>query len=195
MESKTAIARAQIIKASRDVFQALGYNNVTMSHIATAVDMGRSSLYYYFKNKEEVFVALCSIEFSAVLDKAKTKMKATQSFYDNFLFFNKERLTSLNYLANDFQNLLDDIRENPSILHVVRKTTFKKEYEIFRQMLVWGIKRHDIASISAEDLDFLTTNIIYALKGLEQEFFLFGNIEDLTNRLDWVTSIISKGLK
>lgn len=195
MESKTDLIKKQIVSTSRDVFKKLGYTIVTMANIAEACDMGRSSLYYYFRNKDEVFFDVAAVEFSSILEKAKTKTKATQSFYDNFLGFNKERLTRLSELVNEFQNMLQDIRENPNILYFTRKICFEKEYEIYKQILVWGMKRHDIATISSEDLHFLTTNIIYAFKGLEQEVLLFGKIEELTNRLDWVTSIFSKGLK
>ena len=195
MESKTAVNKEQIIRASRNVFKTLGYNKVTMADVAYAANMGRSSLYYYFKNKDEVFFAVSAVEFSNILAKAQTKTKATQSFYDNFLAFNKERLTSLSILVNDFQNLLNDIRENANILYFMRNICFEQEFSIYKQMLTWGIKRNDIAAISAEDLQFLTSNMIYAFKGFEQEVLLFGKIEELTNRLDWVASIVSKGLK
>ncbi|MFT4204582.1 MAG: helix-turn-helix domain-containing protein [Chitinophagaceae bacterium] len=195
MDTKTIVTKEQIVVASKQVFKLRGYNDVTMAHIAAACGMGRSSLYYYFKNKEQVFTAFTQQELTDILNKAASKIKVNRSFYDNFLNFNRERLRLLVNLLNDYQNLLNDVRENLQILHIVRNATFQQEYAIFRQMLVLGMKSNDIAAISVQDLNFLTTNLIYALKGLEQEIFLFGKIEELTSRLDWVTSIISKGLK
>jgi len=195
MESKTAITKEQIVNLSRDVFRKLGYTKVTMADIAEAVNMGRSSLYYYFKNKEEVFTAVAGSEFSGILDKAQNKLKANNSFYDNFLAFNKERLTLLHNIQNDYDNLLDDIREHPGLLYILRNIHFDREFGIYKQMLQWAMRRRDIAPISADDLQFLITNMIYAFKGLEQEIFLFGKVEELTDRLEWVSSIISKGLQ
>lgn len=195
MESKNIVTREQIIAASKDVFTHLGYNDVTMANIATAANMGRSSLYYYFKNKEEVFIAVAAYEFNMILEQAQTKIKASHDFYDNFLAFNKERLTLLSNLKNESQSILNDMRQNYNILYALRNITFEKEFEIYKQMLIWGMRRNEISIISAENLKFLITNMIYAFKGMEQEIFLFGKIEELTNRLEWITSIVSKGLK
>ena len=47
----------QIIEASKTVFKKYGFKKATMNHIAKASDKGRSTLYYYFQNKNEVFEA------------------------------------------------------------------------------------------------------------------------------------------
>lgn len=195
MESKTIITKEQIINASREVFRRLGYSAVTMADIAEAAGMGRSSLYYYFKNKDEVLYAVFTVESSEILDKAKNKIKSTKSFYDNFLAFDRERLSLLGKLTHEFKILLNDIRKNPIILYAIKNINFNKEFDIYRQMLSWGLLRNDIAPVTIEDLHFLITNMIHALKGLEQEIILFGKMEELTSRLEWVASIISKGLK
>lgn len=195
METKSQITKEHILILSKEVFQRMGYTAVTMADIATATQMGRSSLYYYFKNKEEFFFAVAYHIFSEILDKAKSKIKSNQSFYDNFLAFNKERLNLLKNLAKSFEILLNDVRENPNILYSIRNVHMEKEFDIYKQILVWGLKRHDIAPISPEDLNFFITNLIHAFKGLEQEIFLQRKVDELMSRLEWVTSILSKGLK
>lgn len=55
MDSKEDFVKMQIIEASKTVFRDHGYKKATMDHIAKASEKGRSTLYYYFKNKNEVF--------------------------------------------------------------------------------------------------------------------------------------------
>ncbi|PZP45764.1 MAG: TetR/AcrR family transcriptional regulator [Pseudopedobacter saltans] len=155
MESKSKVTKEYIINQAKEVFVQLGYTSVTMADIATATQMGRSSLYYYFKNKEEVFFAIAEDEFSHILAKAKTKIKSNHSFYENFLAFNKERLNLLKNLSKVYDNLIKDIRANPAILYSMRNIKHIQECDAYRQMIVWGIKKHDIAPISSEDLNFL----------------------------------------
>ncbi len=54
--------RTAILDASRDLFARFGYKKTTMEDIAMALRKGKSSLYYYFKNKEEIFQAVIELE-------------------------------------------------------------------------------------------------------------------------------------
>lgn len=47
--------RSQIIKAAKTVFSQCGYSETTMSKIAKEAGMPVSSLYNYFRNKEDIF--------------------------------------------------------------------------------------------------------------------------------------------
>ena len=44
-----------IIEAARKRFAHYGFTKVTMDEIASDVEMGKASLYYYFPTKEELF--------------------------------------------------------------------------------------------------------------------------------------------
>ena len=59
MKSK---AKTQLIEAAGVTFSRFGYRKTTMDDIAFAAGKGKSSLYYYFKNKEEVFEAVVEKE-------------------------------------------------------------------------------------------------------------------------------------
>ena len=55
-----ANSKQQIIEAAGVIFERYGFKKTTMDDIAYAAGKGKSSLYYYFKNKEQVFEAVCS---------------------------------------------------------------------------------------------------------------------------------------
>lgn len=48
--------REQIIKAARKLFKQYGFKKASMSDIALMVHKSKSSIYYYFKSKEEIFL-------------------------------------------------------------------------------------------------------------------------------------------
>lgn len=50
--------REQIIRAAEKAFFARGYDRVTMDEIAREADVNKALLYYYFKNKEALFLAV-----------------------------------------------------------------------------------------------------------------------------------------
>ena len=49
--------RFEILKSAASAFRRLGYHGATVEHIATALQMKKGNLYYYFRNKEEILFA------------------------------------------------------------------------------------------------------------------------------------------
>ena len=52
----------RIIEVAQDIFKKYGFRKSTMDEIAEAAGKGKSTLYHYFKSKEEVFAAVIEKE-------------------------------------------------------------------------------------------------------------------------------------
>ena len=72
---KDDLVKDHIINSSVAVFKKLGFDKVTMDNIAKAANKGRSTLYYYFKNKHEVFEQVAEMEYFSIIEPAKRKLK------------------------------------------------------------------------------------------------------------------------
>src|SRR5438128_281123 len=78
---KEDFVQAQILQAARRLFQAHGFAKVTMDDVGKAIGKGRSSIYYYYKNKEEIFDAVISAdvrETLAAMSREINKVKTTE---------------------------------------------------------------------------------------------------------------------
>src|SRR6202012_3830902 len=64
---KDIFVQQQILDAAKKLFQAHGLHKVTMDDVAKAIGKGRSSLYYYYKSKDEIFDAVMDIEISEMI--------------------------------------------------------------------------------------------------------------------------------
>jgi AcrR family transcriptional regulator len=53
-QRKTRQRRVEILKSAAAAFRRRGYHGASMGEIAQALRMTKGSLYYYFKNKEEI---------------------------------------------------------------------------------------------------------------------------------------------
>lgn len=58
MTEKAKAKMAKIEDAARTLFAERGYRNITIDDVAAAVGMARTTLYDYFKSKEEILYAL-----------------------------------------------------------------------------------------------------------------------------------------
>ncbi len=56
--AETADSRAAILDAAKLLFMQEGFRGISMRQIAEAVGVTKAALYYHFKDKEELFVAI-----------------------------------------------------------------------------------------------------------------------------------------
>lgn len=69
------LVREQLISIAAEIFNTKGYAQTSMGDIANALGLGRSALYHYFRNKEEIFATLMEeeavIPYNALLKLAE----------------------------------------------------------------------------------------------------------------------------
>jgi len=82
----------EIIEAAQKVFAEHGYKKVTMDDVAAKLNISRSALYYYYKSKEDLFVAMGEYEFRhyeltlrQAIGEANTTDDRLIAFIRNFL--------------------------------------------------------------------------------------------------------------
>src|SRR5271154_250740 len=50
----------RVIRAAEELFKKVGFRAVTMELVAREADVAKATLYSYFKNKDELFLAVCA---------------------------------------------------------------------------------------------------------------------------------------
>lgn len=66
----------QILETAKDLFINKGYHGLSMREISDALDVSKAALYYYFKDKEELFLAILKVyldDMSAALDRIQSE--------------------------------------------------------------------------------------------------------------------------
>jgi TetR/AcrR family transcriptional regulator len=67
-DDKFAGKRVEILKCAAAAFRRRGYHGASVDEIATALEMTKGNLYYYFKNKEEILYACHDYSLNVILD-------------------------------------------------------------------------------------------------------------------------------
>jgi AcrR family transcriptional regulator len=60
--------RSQIIDTARKIFSKYGFRKTTMEEIAQGIGKGKSSIYYYYPGKEEIYKAVIEKEAEILRD-------------------------------------------------------------------------------------------------------------------------------
>lgn len=100
--------RNNILNAAEKLFFSKGYDNVSLNEIAKKADLGRSTVYLYFENKEELFFAIVlqgtQILHEMIMNetkKVKTSLEKITAFkkaYHKFANEYPDYLKTYNYL-------------------------------------------------------------------------------------------------
>jgi AcrR family transcriptional regulator len=61
--------RMKILEAAGECFKRFGYKKTTLDDIGRVVGLNKASLYYYFKNKEEIFINLKTFQYNELTVK------------------------------------------------------------------------------------------------------------------------------
>ncbi|WBL21166.1 TetR/AcrR family transcriptional regulator [Zunongwangia sp. HRR-M8] len=196
MESKEDFVKKQIIDASKTVFKNYGFKKATMDHIAKASGKGRSTLYYYFKNKNEVFEAFVKNEYESRILETSKKVSSNFTIKENLSKYRKIKLEHLIKLSETYKYLLSDLKENTSFLFQLLYEIRAEEVSIIENCLRWAIEKEEITPVPETDLNFLALAIVTATDSLEKEIFLYQRYSnDMFDRLDWINQLIIKGLQ
>jgi AcrR family transcriptional regulator len=70
--------REEILEAARELFAKEGYENVTMRKIAEKIEYSPTTIYLYFKDKDEIIEQICDQTF-ALLSRRLKEVVATES--------------------------------------------------------------------------------------------------------------------
>jgi len=187
--------REEIISAAAEVFENYGLAKVTMRDISSATKRGRSSLYYYFKNKNEVFDALAEKMMRDIFEACAGNLSIEASLPENIEKFQLHKLRTLRGMVLRFHLVFRDLRQDPTFLFGKMRVLLDEEFALIEKTLKWAMDKGEIKPLSPADSRFLAETMVIALRSFEQEIVLFDRFPDFEEKLAWVVAIFCKGLK
>ena len=143
MDKKESVKR-QIGKAAKECFLKYGLEKTTLDDIAKSMGLNKSSLFYYYKNKEALFLEVAITEGEEYLKSLQEKTLRKKSVEAMVLFYIEERF-------NYYKAVLNLNRITPETLHKMvpgflelYESVMQKEIEFLASLLKKGIKDKEI---------------------------------------------------
>src|ERR1700743_2107049 len=101
----------EILDTARALFRLSGFKKTTMGDIARSLGKAKSSLYYYYPSKEDIFEAVLYSEFDELLDQIHQAIGNATSSKEKLIIYCRCRLNKLNQLCNLSDALKSEIAE------------------------------------------------------------------------------------
>jgi len=184
-------AREIIINVARNIFTRFGFKKTTMDEIAQAAHKGKSSIYHYFKSKEEIFQTVVQKESRLLREEIIKAVKKEISPQKKLRAYIITRMQILHRLVNFYSALKDDYFEHYSFIEKMRKKHLRDEVELIKGILSEGVEN---GTFIVKNLEITSIAIITALKGLENPWDKEYDVLKNKKNIDPLLEIIFSGI-
>jgi AcrR family transcriptional regulator len=185
--------KEKIVDVAQRVFSKFGFEKTTMEEIAREAGKGKSTLYYYFKNKEELYAAVIEREGNHIMKELMKVINAGGDTRTLLLNYAKKRFTLIKEVVNYYNVVRDEYIKFYPVIQKYRKKHDEFEIMAIKQMLLKGITNDEL-TISEEQVDDVALGIAAAVKGLEIPLLIESQNNTIERKIEILLDLFLYGL-
>jgi AcrR family transcriptional regulator len=190
----------QILQASADCFAKYGYDKTTLDDIGRRCHMNKASLYYYYKNKEEIYIQVILNESATYIDNLQNKVATVEGYENKILTYFVERLRKYEQVLNVHHLSIESLQRIEPIFNDLYTLIQEKEITFIQSILEGGIEQD---TLEMEEPKRVATALLRVAETVKHDGIrLSGNtlVEEtdfsrIENELRFILQLILSGLQ
>jgi AcrR family transcriptional regulator len=197
---KEELVQEQILQAAKQLFTVHGLAKVTMDDVAKAIGKGRSSLYYYYKSRNEIFDAVVNREINdtlAAVEKAVDRASTAEGKFNAFctakLRMAKEKGSFFNALEVGMD--ADTLTHFNKTRTALRDLIVKRETALLTRIVQEGIANRELPPIEKTKMDNLILVLLGCVLGLKRLMHIERHTRSIEAVAAQFTGLIMHGLR
>jgi AcrR family transcriptional regulator len=183
--------RRRIILTASKIFSHFGFRKTTMEEISRALKKGKSSIYYYFNSKEEIFEAVVLYEANQLRMRLTTAIKEVDSPPEKLRNYIYVRMKEFAKLSNYYNAVFDKNLDHYDFIENIRSRYDREELAMLRLLVYVGNSR---GVFEVKDSEYTAMAIQTMLKGMEVPLFWYKREIDINSRLEAILNLIFNGI-
>jgi AcrR family transcriptional regulator len=183
--------RKKIIISAGQIFSRYGFKKTTMDEVAKALKMGKSSIYYYFVSKEDIFEAVVLFEANILRNELTKAIKSVESPIAKMEKYIFVRMKTFENLSNYYNAIFDKNLAHYEFIENIREKYDREELAILRLILYDGVRKK---IFNVENSEYTALAIQTTLKGLEVPLFWKKRELDIEHRMKTILSVLFYGI-
>lgn len=161
-------AREAIIHAASIAFGKYGYRKTTLDDIASVINKRKTVIYYYFKNKDEIFREVIRIEAQKLEQALTVAIDRESEPVEKLKAYVFTRMSFLENIGRFYSALKTELYEHLQFINKNRCDFDKAELEIVTTILKLGVEQQVFIIPNISETAFI---MVTMLKSLEIPFF------------------------
>ena len=166
----------EIVTQAQKLFQQFGLKKTTMDEIAAACGKAKSTLYHYFKNKEDVFDAVIQMEIVSLRKHVKNSVEEHKGMIDKVMTYALEFYKEIMKRTNLYRIISQERSvESTARKYFMKMMAFERSY--ITRILEDGYDAGEYKNVERSDIPWIAETFLAAFYGtvlfvIEKEGFL-----------------------
>lgn len=196
MTNQDDLIHQEILQAALRLYRKSGPTNVTMDNVAKATGRSRSSLYYYFKNREEIFQAVLDRIAEDVAAEIRLAVTAAENLNDKIYAYCSAKIKTSQewkrvFGAMDQSMDADEKSKHTKMMDALHKKLIYLERGILLEAIAAG--GHQRMPNNAE-LDMLAFIISTGIRAIRREIYDHNDPHDAKAAAALLSAMVTKWL-
>lgn len=180
--------REQIIEGAKRVFMRLGFDGASMNDITREAGVSKGTIYVYFENKEDLFVAMVDRERDRIANDMRDLLAGREEVEEGLYAFGTSfvRHITAPHVVSAMRTVIGVVERMPG----VSRRFFHAAPGNVRHVLEDFLKRQvALGHLIVDDTDLAARQFIEMTSGSFFKFRLFGDLKDAPSEaeMDYVT--------
>ncbi len=184
----------QILETASGLYLKHGLKKVTMDDISKAVGKSRTSIYYYYKNREEVFQAVLDNLIKEVISEIDTHMKKRKTFEGKIQEFCLAKVKTSEERSSFFRAIEAGMDHEEKSKHITdaHNRMMAAERSLLLNLFSAGINSGAIPQVAIEEQETIIFILQSSIRGIRREMGLKNNFKNLNSTAKTLTSMVIK---
>src|ERR1700750_777859 len=132
--AKDDIIRVEILREAQKLFQQYGLRKTTMEDIAKAMGKGKSTLYYYYCSKEEIFDAVILKEMEEVSNQVKQAVEKAVTAEEKLNAFTLTKIKAVQKRVNLFKMVKGEMNDSMRCMKHLHTEYHERETKLVKDI-------------------------------------------------------------
>lgn len=192
--------KQDIQAAAKQCFARYGLEKTTLDDIAAIIGLNKATLYYYYKNKEAIFLEVALSEAATYIQDLQAKTSQKKTTAQKILFYLTERVQYYMHVLNKNKISTGTLQKLLPDFFVLYDDMMQQEIIFIQSLLKQGIQNQELIKTDSARLASSLINMSDALKhSVEQQALLQGkaaaDYSVSVQELRFLVQLIFNGLK
>jgi AcrR family transcriptional regulator len=186
--------RKDLLQAASEVLLELGPHKTTLDDIARRAGLAKTSLYYYFKDNNEIIRQIIRNDHDQLLEIMTKAVDAAKTAEEKMFALSEARyrfIESRAMRAN--KEIINEFRSLAGVFETEKENYLQSHKTLIEGILRHGMKKGEIKPL--EDIELVSLIMVASMFGCDQTFAFYDQRERILEGIKSMVRIFFTGLK
>lgn len=192
--AKDEVMVRDILSTAKKLFAQHGLKKTTMEDIANTMGKGKSTLYYYFPSKVEIFEAVVDEEMQSLIRFTRQAITMATTAKDKLKAYCRTRVSVMDKFQNLSLVVYEEILNHVGEILKLKQKHDKIQIDLIKEIIKGGVQGGEFKNLEERDMELFACALVVAFRGLELPIEVSKTIRSSEHGADLLVDIMVDGI-